>query len=369
MKKALQAVLIILLVSQSVHPVFSVADETLAEWYWPLWRHDDGEARPVKHLSRGYSSKHHALDIAPSFSDEIVEVRATRDGVVSVTYEGCNNEDGYYNGPCTKAKMGCQPVRKVLKGYDDKGKPIINVTEDNFHKSSKSSQNGYCNVGLGNAVGITHEDGMGSLYAHMSSIIVSVGDKVHQGDVIGYAGSMGYSTGRHLHFAIFRTEKDLLSRNDAVNSNPASPDLKITLADDETMAGSYDGYCYDEKGLEYVFEITSSHPSIVLPDKKITLKPGETYQIEATVLNEESALPSWLSYDSDDPTIVSVTWKGLVKAIMPGEALITVSYGEERETLKVEVIEEQKEPPVEADPEAETLMMKIIVFLHRLFGK
>ena len=52
-------------------------------------------------------------------------------------------------------------------------------------------------------VTINHGDGYSSLYAHMTHYIVSKGDTVSKGQVIGYMGSTGRSTGPHLHFSIF----------------------------------------------------------------------------------------------------------------------------------------------------------------------
>ena len=52
-------------------------------------------------------------------------------------------------------------------------------------------------------VTINHGDGFSSLYAHMTHYIVSKGQTVKKGDVIGYMGSTGRSTGPHLHFSIF----------------------------------------------------------------------------------------------------------------------------------------------------------------------
>ena len=54
----------------------------------------------------------------------------------------------------------------------------------------------------GNYVAISHGSGNTTLYAHMSSLKVSVGQYVNQGDVIGITGSTGNSTGPHLHFEV-----------------------------------------------------------------------------------------------------------------------------------------------------------------------
>jgi murein DD-endopeptidase MepM/ murein hydrolase activator NlpD len=51
-------------------------------------------------------------------------------------------------------------------------------------------------------VGISHGDGFSSLYLHMTHYIVYAGQYVEQGQVIGYMGSTGASTGPHLHFGI-----------------------------------------------------------------------------------------------------------------------------------------------------------------------
>lgn len=58
------------------------------------------------------------------------------------------------------------------------------------------------NSSYGNYVMINHGNGTASLYAHMSSLAVKAGETVTQGQVVGYCGSTGWSTGPHLHFEI-----------------------------------------------------------------------------------------------------------------------------------------------------------------------
>lgn len=58
------------------------------------------------------------------------------------------------------------------------------------------------NGGYGNLVRVSHGNGYETYYAHFSAYAVSCGDPVYQGQVIGYCGSTGWSTGPHLHYEI-----------------------------------------------------------------------------------------------------------------------------------------------------------------------
>ena len=78
------------------------------------------------------------------------------------------------------------------------GTPIV-ATRDGTVTMAKTGYNG----GNGNYVTINHGDGFSSSYLHMTHYVVSVGQKVKAGQVIGYMGNTGYSKGSHLHFTIY----------------------------------------------------------------------------------------------------------------------------------------------------------------------
>ena len=65
----------------------------------------------------------------------------------------------------------------------------------------------------GGTIIMDHGHGISTIYSHLESIMVSVGDKINQGDIIGTVGSTGRSTGPHLDFRLnwFQTRLDPMS--------------------------------------------------------------------------------------------------------------------------------------------------------------
>ncbi|MBI5641379.1 MAG: M23 family metallopeptidase [Nitrospirae bacterium] len=61
--------------------------------------------------------------------------------------------------------------------------------------------------GNGNLVAIEHGFGFSTLYAHNKMVAVKLGQKVKRGDIIGYIGSTGNSTGPHVHYEVWRSGK------------------------------------------------------------------------------------------------------------------------------------------------------------------
>ena len=94
--------------------------------------------------------------------------------------------------------------RKLHKGIDipaPAGKPIV-ASAAGVVSAVKSTSSGYGNHVIINHGKATNGNSYQTLYAHMTRYIVKKGQSVKKGQVIGYVGSTGTSTGNHLHFEV-----------------------------------------------------------------------------------------------------------------------------------------------------------------------
>ena len=108
------------------------------------------------------------------------------------------------NGPVgSRFGMRRHPIlgyRRMHSGLDYRarhGTPIVAVTDGQVTGAGRMG-------GCGNAVRIRHGGGLDTRYCHMSRMAVSRGQSVKRGQVIGYVGSTGLSTGPHLHYEMYR---------------------------------------------------------------------------------------------------------------------------------------------------------------------
>jgi murein DD-endopeptidase MepM/ murein hydrolase activator NlpD len=95
------------------------------------------------------------------------------------------------------------------KGMDFRagyGTPILAATDGRVVRAGWAG-------GYGRQVRLSHAGDLGTSYSHMSRIIAQPGQFVRQGQVIGYVGSTGLSTGPHLHYEVYRNGRPI---------NPAS---------------------------------------------------------------------------------------------------------------------------------------------------
>jgi murein DD-endopeptidase MepM/ murein hydrolase activator NlpD len=109
------------------------------------------------------------------------------------------NYDGYYVRPVQGSRKS-----QGLHGYNGvdlaapRGNPIVAAADGVVIVSREGGWNG----GYGNYVVISHNNATQTLYAHNQHNIVSAGDVVEQGQIIGFVGTTGRSTGNHVHFEV-----------------------------------------------------------------------------------------------------------------------------------------------------------------------
>jgi murein DD-endopeptidase MepM/ murein hydrolase activator NlpD len=111
----------------------------------------------------------------------------------------------------TPGSYGGWPVRGPISSYFGPAHPL-GIDIDLFSNPNApigavrsgevtfAGGNSCCSYGL--YVIVDHGDGLETLYAHLSRIVVSRGQTVNQEDVLGYGGRTGYATGNHLHFEV-----------------------------------------------------------------------------------------------------------------------------------------------------------------------
>jgi murein DD-endopeptidase MepM/ murein hydrolase activator NlpD len=114
---------------------------------------------------------------------------------------------------------------RMHKGMDFRagyGTPILAATDGRVAAAGWAG-------GYGNQVRLNHGGGMVTTYSHMSRVVAQPGSAVRQGQVIGYVGSTGLSTGPHLHYELYK---------DGVPVNPASVKFvtRAQLAGDDLNA-------------------------------------------------------------------------------------------------------------------------------------
>ncbi|MEE9435013.1 MAG: M23 family metallopeptidase [Sphingorhabdus sp.] len=111
--------------------------------------------------------------------------------------------------------------RRMHSGLDfgaRRGSPIYAVTDGTVRYAGRKG-------GYGKFVELKHGGGLGTGYAHMSRIAVRSGQRVRRGQIIGYVGSTGLSTGPHLHYELYR------------NGRPVNP-LSVRFTARAQLSGS-----------------------------------------------------------------------------------------------------------------------------------
>ncbi len=118
------------------------------------------------------------LDTEPLKTSYVIPLH----GIISSSY-------GYRLHPTT----GLPDFHKGIDIPAQEGTPIAAFKDGTIIQAQNSTS-------FGNFVAIQHENGVISRYGHCSKLNVKVGDFVKAGDIVGFVGNTGYSTGNHCHF-------------------------------------------------------------------------------------------------------------------------------------------------------------------------
>ena len=116
-------------------------------------------------------------------------------GYYYLTSEWNEDRGSYNHGAIDIADAGIMGADVVAA----KEGVVIDSYNGCYHSWGKDGSCG-CGGGYGNYVMIAHDGGKMTVYGHLSTTMVYTGQHVYQGQVIGFVGSTGHSTGAHLHF-------------------------------------------------------------------------------------------------------------------------------------------------------------------------
>ncbi len=118
------------------------------------------------------------------------------DGIISGVY----GSQRILNGKPRWPHYGIDIAAKQGTMIKSSGSGIVTMAEDDLYYT-------------GGTVIMDHGHGISTIYSHLENVLVSIGDQINQGDIIGTVGSTGRSTGPHLDFRInwFQTRLDPMS--------------------------------------------------------------------------------------------------------------------------------------------------------------
>ena len=118
------------------------------------------------------------------------------EGIISGVY----GSQRILNGKPKWPHYGIDIAAKQGTMIKSSGNGIVTMAEDDLYYT-------------GGTIIMDHGHGISTIYSHLENVLVSIGDKINQGDIIGTVGSTGRSTGPHLDFRInwFQTRLDPMS--------------------------------------------------------------------------------------------------------------------------------------------------------------
>ena len=168
----------------------------------------DRESQNLDKAGQGSNKTVDKLDVLEVQNEIMVKRLAyKKENLFNMLNELSNVGDGSYSWPLEAGEISSYFGYRVNPfGGGGDFHPGLDIA-DNYGTPIKASNSGVVemadwNGGYGRYVRIDHGGGLATAYGHMSAYVVQVGQVVRKGDVIGYVGSSGASTGPHVHFEV-----------------------------------------------------------------------------------------------------------------------------------------------------------------------
>ena len=161
---------------------------------------DESKVTPPEEVYKRIKEENNRIGEARAINSDLVFFKDKFIMPVEGITTGVYGSQRILNGKPKWPHYGIDIAAKQGTNIKSSGTGVVTMAEDNLYYT-------------GGTIIMDHGHGISTIYSHLETVIVSVGDKINQGDIIGTVGSTGRSTGPHLDFRInwFQTRLDPMS--------------------------------------------------------------------------------------------------------------------------------------------------------------
>ena len=160
----------------------------------------ESKVTPPESVYKRIKKENNAIGEARAINSDLIFFKEKFIMPVEGIISGVYGSQRILNGKPRWPHYGIDIAAKLGTMIKSSGAGIVTMAEDDLYYT-------------GGTIIMDHGHGISTIYSHLEDVLVSVGDKINQGDIIGTVGSTGRSTGPHLDFRInwFQTRLDPMS--------------------------------------------------------------------------------------------------------------------------------------------------------------
>jgi murein DD-endopeptidase MepM/ murein hydrolase activator NlpD len=161
---------------------------------------EESKVTPPESVYKRIKKENNAIGEARAINSDLIFFKEKFIMPVEGIISGVYGSQRILNGKPKWPHYGIDIAAKLGTMIKSSGIGVVTMAEDDLYYT-------------GGTVIMDHGHGISTIYSHLENVLVSVGDKINQGDIIGTVGSTGRSTGPHLDFRInwFQTRLDPMS--------------------------------------------------------------------------------------------------------------------------------------------------------------